>query len=392
MMVSFAKALLRWGMRLLLPFLGWRVTVRMMHGVARGSGRKVTLLAAGRQQWSKYVSQRWFAEEPEVQSIVHVPVWRLRRHLHLQQPAADLTLVGLDLISARLFLDSDYLAVPPLVSCWMAVPQDPQVLGRESWKGESDFRRVKKRGYKSHLSQVPEDFDTFYDHFHTPYLAARHTAKLPSAPRWMLRLSFRFGWILWITEGGKKIAGDLLARQGRTLVPLVTGVLDGRQDILRRGGLAALYVLSITHAKALGCTRILLGGSQPVLQDGVLRYKSKWLDGLSAHDGLLSGNHSLFLRWNRLDGAVAELFGHTAFIHHEQGGGFSALWAYPAHLPVTAESVLREVRALRIRGLHRLRVLLPGRIPEGFDGLPELRCISIEEAERAGAGGICSLG
>ncbi len=386
-MIVFLKSLQRWLARLLLPFIGWRVPVRMLRGTARGSGLEVRLLAAGHPHWSTFVCQHWFAAEPEVESVAHVAVWRLQKHLNQRQSAAALTLVGIDSISARLFLEPGYLAVPPLVSSWMAVPADPQILGHPSWKGRSDFRRVKKHGYESNISSTAADFDLFYDHFYKPYLLRRHVVAAPTAPRWMLRLVFRFGWIQWVTQQGERVAGDLVIRQGSDYTPLVTGVRDGRQDLLRQGALAAVYVYALRHAQRLGCTRLLLGGSQPALRDGVLRYKSKWLDGLCAHDGHLSANHALLLRWQRLAGPVADFLTRTGLIHHEQGG-YSALWVFPRDVALTAVNLQREYEALQLRGLRCFRILLPGPPPADFVCPPGVRLVALAEAEQAGTAGL----
>lgn len=390
-MIRLLQSLQRWGTRLTMPFFtGWRVPVRLLRGTARGSGQEVRLLAAGHPRWSSYVCQRLFSAEPEVESIVHVPVWSLQKHLNQRQSEAALVLVGIDRISARLFLEQSYLAVPHLVSSWMDVPADPQALGPHSGKSGSDFRRVKRHGYESHLSAAAEDFDLFYDQFYKPYLDGRHAVAMLMSPRWALRLVFRFGWIQWVTQKGGRVAGDLVIRQGRDYVPIVTGLRDGRQDLLRQGALAALYVHSIHHARSLGCTRILLGGSQPSLHDGVLRYKGKWLDGLCAHDGPVSGNIVLLLRWRQLSGPVADFLSHTALIHHEQGG-YSALWVFPRDVPLTAETLRKECRALQVNGLHRFRILLPGKTPADFVCPPGVCLIELSAMTQSRVEHIISL-
>lgn len=392
-MIVFLKNMQRLAARLLLPFTNWRVPVRLLRGTARGSGQEVRLLAAGHPRWTAWVSECWFAAEPVVESSAQVPVWALQRHLNqqqqAQQSAADLVLVGIDRLSARLFLEPGCLALPPMISTWMDVPRDAQVLGQHSWKGASDFRRVKKHGYESSLSTTAADFDLFYDHFYKPYLEGRHATPAAMAPRWVLRLVFRCGWIQWVTQNGERVAGDLVIRQGGDFIPVITGLRDGRQDLLRQGALVAVYVHSIFHALKSGCTRILMGGSKPSLRDGVLRYKSKWLDGLCAHDGHLTANHVLLLRWQRLAGPVAEFLSHTAPIHHEQGG-YSALWVFPPELPLTAANLQKEYQALRMKGLHRFRILLPGPPPPDFVCPPELRLIELATVDQAGPMGLSS--
>jgi hypothetical protein len=309
--------------------------------------------------------QRFFAAAPVEESRTRVPVWSLRKHLHQHQPQADLTLCGLDVISAWLFAPRHCLALPPLVSAWMAAPSDAQPGTLQHGRTESDFRRVRRQGFGREFSTSAADFDFFYTRCYRPYIHQRHGRAAELAPRWMLRLVHRCGGILWITRQGERLAGDIILRRGAYFTPVVTGLLDGREDLLRQGALTALYVHGLEQARELGCTRILLGGSRPSLHDGVLRYKAKWLDGLMPHAGPFSSNHTLLVHWPRLSASVAGLLGHTSLIHREQGC-HSALWAFPPGVPLTAETLQQHLHALKLRGLHRFRILLPGDAPEGF--------------------------
>lgn len=387
-MIVVLKWLLFWWTRLTMPIRNWRVSARLLRGVAAESGREVRLLTVGDPDWTAYVTQRFFAAEPQVERSQDVPVWRLQQWVDAWQPQADLTAIGIDRLSARIFLEHrSYLAVPQWVSTWMHVPPDSASFERQHPRAESDFRRVRKQGFESSLSHVAEDFDTFYDQFYEPYLKLRHTAGSPMAPRWMLRVVFRLGGVQWVTRQGVRMAADLVIREGRDYVPVVSGLHNGREELRRSGALVALYVHAPQHARALGCTRILLGGCKPSLHDGVLRYKSKWLDGLCEHDSHLSGNHVMLLRWNRLAGPVAEFLGHTSLIHHEKGG-FSALWVCPVPQPLNAETLNEKLHELRVKGLRCLRVVLPGARPAGFTDPPGMLCMEMAEAERAGAAGI----
>lgn len=389
-MMAFLHTLLRWWVGLRLPFTSWRVSVQELCGTSRVSGQEVRMLAAGMPRWAAQVGPYFFAGEPVVEKTTLVPVWFLRRHLNQRQASADLTLAGIDRISARLFLGKDYLAMPPLISSWQSVPANPSDSAQKRSSVASDLRRAKKQGYTSQLSKAAGDFDLFYEHFYKPYILGRHTTNARLTPRWMLRLVYAFGSIQWLTLKGERVAADLVMKQGRGYNLVVTGVRDGRQDLLRQGAMAALYINSVGHARQLGCTRILLGSSRAFLQDGLTRYKGKWMDGFTQDDGHITANHVLLLRWNRLKGPVAEFLSSAGPIHHEQSG-YSALWAFPSHLPLSAETLQKQYEALKLKDLYRFRILLPDKVPPGFVCPPEVRLIELAAAEEAGAGGIIGL-
>ncbi len=389
-MIAFLHTLLRWWVGLRLPFTSWRVFVQELCGTSRVSGQEVRMIAAGMPRWAAQVGPYFFAGEPVVEKTTLVPVWSLRRHLSQRQAAADLTLVGIDRISARVFLGKDYLAMPPLISTWQSVPENLSDSSQKRSSMASDLRRVKKQDYSSHLSKEAGDFDLFYEHFYKPYILGRHTTNARLTPRWMLRLVYAFGSIQWLTLKGERVAADLVMKQGRGYNLVVTGVRDGRQDLLRQGALAALYINSVDHARQLGCTRILLGSSRAFLQDGLTRYKGKWMDGFNQDDGHITTNHVLLLRWNRLAGPVVEFLSSAGPIHHEQSG-YSALWAFPSHLLLSAETLQKQYDVLKLKDLYRFRILLPGKAPPGFVCPPEVRLIELATAEKAGAGGIIGL-
>ncbi|MDB6007696.1 MAG: hypothetical protein JWR15_4683, partial [Prosthecobacter sp.] len=169
-MIGHLQRLLRWGARVYLPFACWRVPVQVVRGTARASGQEVRLLMAGRPRWNEFVIDLFFTEAPVVEKSAQVPVWALQRHLDLWQSDADLTYVGIDRISAALFLGRGYLRVPAGVSSWLTVPEDQPAYIRQHSKAASDFRRTQRHGYASHLSQEAGDFNLFYDHYYLPYI------------------------------------------------------------------------------------------------------------------------------------------------------------------------------------------------------------------------------
>lgn len=379
---------LSWWMRYILPVLGWRVTVKLLRGPARGTGREVVLLSAGHV--AAFMTTRIFAQEPVVERRTRVPVWQLQRLLDEWRSAADLLAVRLDRISARRFLSPHYLAVPQWLSSWMTVPEDLQKYAREHPSTRADIHRIRARNFMSHLSREPGDLDLFYEKFYLPYTTARYGSLAQVAPRWMLRFVFSQGAILWVTRGGERLSGSLVTFQNGRLASYVNGLKDGRMDLLKDGALSALYVHSLLEARRQGCTEFNMGGSRPSLHDGVFRYKSKWTERLCLGEAFVAANTLTLLDWNCLNGAVAEFLGQTSLIHHD-GEGFSALWAFPQDQPLTAETLGRHCQQLKAPGLRRFVILLPGTTPEGFICPPGICLIEGAAAEKIRAGEITAF-
>ncbi|MBN8420163.1 MAG: hypothetical protein J0L73_14695 [Verrucomicrobia bacterium] len=358
------QTLLRRCVRIVLPFVHWRVPVTLLRGRARASGGEVVLLSVGPR--SAFIIGRFFAQEPAEVRRTRVPVWRLQRLVEEWRAEADLVDIEIDRVSAGLFLNTTcYLAVPRWITSWMNVPEDLREFGRTHRNARTDLRRIRTKQFECHLSREKKDFDLFCEKFHRPHISARHGDLTMVSPRWMMRYVFRQGMIQWVSRKGEKLAGGILTIKGKELTKRVNGVLDGRADLLKEGALSALYVHAMQEARRLGCTELNMGGSMPSLHDGVFRYKSKWSSGLRSHEGFLSANCVTLIGWNRLAGPVAEFLSQTSLIHHDQDG-YSALWVFPHDQPLTAEILQQEYDKLDTAGLRRFDILLPGEAPAGF--------------------------
>jgi hypothetical protein len=351
-------------LRIVLPFLGWRVPVTLLRGTARGSQREVVLLSAGSR--ADFIVENFFAQEPVVERSTRVPVWRLQRLLNEWRTEADLVAVQIDRVSARLFLREPHFSIPLWVDSVMQIPADWDAFFRKHKSTQADIRRVRIKQFESHFSRDDADFDLFYERYYQPYMQMRHQARAEVVPRWRLRALFKQGMMIhWITKGGEKLAGTIVQVDGRRFLSLVNGLRDGDQTLLKDGALSSQYVHAIMEGRRLGCTELYMGGSQPTLHDGVFRYKNKWATGLAHHWGIVSGNLVTQLSWQRLAGPVAEFLSRTSIIHHDHAG-YSALWVFPAELPLTVENLQRQYDLLKARGLHRFRILLHGGVPAGF--------------------------
>lgn len=333
----------------------------------------MTVLTAGSDLATGYLTQRIFDGESAVESRGKVLLWRLPELLDRLQSCADLSVLCLDRHSAGLFFNQGWLRAPSWIASEMIVPADTQDLVRASGNAAEEWRAANKKGYTSTISREDSDFELFYDRFYTPYIRKRHGRLARLRSRRVLRRSFKRGLILWIWRDGERQAADIIQIRNKVMHRVVLGVLDGRMDLLRQRVLTAVYIHATRLAMEHGCTHIFLGGTRPSLHDGVFRYKRKW--GVTVCENPRA-YYDILLRWSRLEGAVADFLSHTSLIHRDHGR-LSALWAYPHHLPLTAESLQAKIRAIHTPGLHRLRILLPGEAPAGFLCPPDVRLIQL---------------
>jgi hypothetical protein len=88
--------------------------------------------------------------------------------------------------------------------------------------------------------------------------------------------------LLLVSDGARDIAGMYITyEQGRPHL-WSTGVRDGDRKYLKMGALAAVYHFSFEYLSERGFENVDMGRSRAFLNDGILRYKPKWAQAISA--------------------------------------------------------------------------------------------------------------
>ncbi len=297
------------------------VPVTAWQGQARESGHIGRLVVAGDDPWVQYLPQRFFCGEVERKSLGQVPVRSLPRFLGRVQESADLTIARVDRLTGQRIFLRDYLVVPEWVGMRMTVPNDVGALVASSSNIQRDVRRIRQRRYRPVVSMGDRDFELFYERFYLPLSKARYQELLVVRSADDLRRRVRRGGILWNQCEGRTVSALLFEEKESSLDVLAVGVQEGDLALVKGGAIAALYYFIIDMANKGGHRTIDFRGNRPSLNDGVLRYKSKW--GATLYDKADS-YHDLFVRWGRATEVVKGFLSHTPLIFREEGG-FSAL-------------------------------------------------------------------
>jgi hypothetical protein len=137
---------------------------------------------------------------------------------------------------------------------------------------KSDLKRLEREGLEARLG-AGDDVATFLRELYEPVARARWGASYVSLPHAWMRQAPRFCQVLWIERQGERFGGALLEPRGRELRDVAVGLRDAEDP---HGIRAAQYYFAIRHAIESGYERLNVGGSRPVLSDGVLRTKLKW--------------------------------------------------------------------------------------------------------------------
>lgn len=196
-------------------------------------------------------------------------------------PDADVLLVGCSRWRARRLPADRSLLLPFRVHLLLDVHHDVAAMyQRVSRRQRREFAATRRRHeWTSQISTDPDDLLFFYERMHLPAMDVRHGERARSVD-WDVALHclLRKGFLLFVTEGGKRVTGVLcrLDDHGRTLRMRLLGVLDGDETHYRSGAVKAVYYLTMEWAAANGVSLIDFAGADPFPGRGVFQFKSRF--------------------------------------------------------------------------------------------------------------------
>jgi hypothetical protein len=134
--------------------------------------------------------------------------------------------------------------------------------------------RAEARGMTAEVVDAPAALEEFVRRYYEPTARARHGDDAFVLRLRYLRHAARRAELLFVREGGIRMAGILLVRRDASVIDAwVTGVLDGDYLGTDSAARVALYVFAMRHAKERGARSMGLTSASPFLGDGLLRYK-----------------------------------------------------------------------------------------------------------------------
>lgn len=353
--------------------------VAILRGPTRPSGRPGTIAVAGKDPWVRSLPERVFLEPPHREAVGRVPVWSLARELRRLQAAVDLVVARVDAVSARRFFGPEFLHVPEWIGARLEVPPLGAAPARVARSARDDLRVVRNQRLRLRPSRQEAEFEAFYRDMYVPFIRSRHGAASHLRGHRFLRRAFRNGELLWVERDGSRIAGAVFEVAGNVLFFRALGTAGGDPALMKQGALAALYGSVVDHARRRGCTRVDLGTSRSLLQDGVLRYKRKWGAVLDVQP---EPRFELLLGWSRLEGAALEVVSQTSPIFRG-ASGFSAVHVVDTDRPAAAAAAREARDRVWIPGLQQLHLVGTAGWQAQVTGPPGTVLASLDEATPA---------
>lgn len=148
---------------------------------------------------------------------------------------------------------------------------------RTNRRAYEDIRTTKKYKYTCEFTNDNRQLlSFFYENMYLPYISKRYNGEEIISPFNLIKRSFKKGGLLLIKDGNKYLSGSVIELNDGVFRPKFIGILNGDIRLLKKDALSSLYYFYFKFASENGFKTIDLGLSRALLNDGVLRYKTKW--------------------------------------------------------------------------------------------------------------------
>ena len=252
---------------------GSSINVRALAGIDR-DGQPREILYLGERQALAWFAQESFGGEWQEDERESVRVRDLSSFVESRRETHDLVVLEADYLVARKFAAVATVRAPRWVRMILSLPPTWDEL-KATWSRNTrkNVRHTMGGGYSNDLSTSPDDFEAFYEQQYLPLIRMRHANTAAVADRGYLRKVFRRGALLRVFHDGEWVAGQIVYQHGAWARSVSMGLLEGREELLRRGVLKAVYCAGLQWGIENGVRLLDLGRTRPSLNDGVFRYK-----------------------------------------------------------------------------------------------------------------------
>lgn len=255
----------------------------MTEGVLKGTNQRFRILLVGDAPFLDYFMNAVFEKLPRV--VESRRVWSIRSVVRMFEAPAhgiDLCVAVVPEESERHFQGLTYFKSRESIRQMLDLTEQGEHRRKSFRKSCREAERmIRKFGFACRVSDSAGEFERFYHEFYLPLVTRRYGYDALCKSREALMEYLRRGTLLWVTAGGREVAGAINSIEHDQLVGRAMGVLQEEPVSVRNGAQMVLYYFGIQDAKQRGLSRVDFGRSRPFLCDGVYRHKRAWGAGVS---------------------------------------------------------------------------------------------------------------
>lgn len=248
--------------------------VHLYKGINRDGGKPMTFSYVGwNYQVLAYWLERIFKQYEKVPGKIFIPAWKINRISSGKMINADLAIVELlNPVSMRCVRHAKGWIFPRWLKMYMKVD-----LSLAKIKKRRDIpKRIRKYSMELEMSTSSKDFKFFYEKMLRPHVEIRHKASayIEDYKKMLQDFKKKNSTLYFVILDGRRVAGMYEINEGGIPYMYGVGVLEGSEEIMRMGVIGALYYYSLADHSSNNIDRVNIGGTSPLLSDGLTRFKS----------------------------------------------------------------------------------------------------------------------
>lgn len=332
-----------------------KLPVCIYEGVARGSSHRLCVAYGGFDasfgaHWAERLLDKGFVERP----LGAVWLWNLNATLEAADVQCDLLISEVSPLTIPWHKQAGALIFPAWVQMAIDIRPTLKELISKSKKGLGDIRRrIRKFDLTVKQTQDEATFREFFREMHTPFIARRHAEAAVSVKESHALDVFSRSQLQLICADDEVIAGVCLETvDGKASLRLI-GIKDADPRYVKMGGIGAAYYFSIQTAQEAGFPSLDIGGTSPLLQDGLTRFKRSLNAEITPHTYLEM--YRLSLRVVRCGEGSAHALNANPIVYYPKGvEPFRAIFIDGETLSDKAslEKMLRSSDCVGLKGTH----------------------------------------
>lgn len=254
------------------------INARLLEGRIAGTEQDFRLLTLGNTPFLMDLVQRTFGANQTVSRSWRVSLFELPALLDKRGAAFDLAVSELpgtyDIILSRKATFRSRQWVRQIVD--LSGGWDKAYENFSASRRTASNRITRRSEFGCRTSKREADFEVFYHRMLVPYIKNRYEEFAEFDSYSSCKKMFENGFLLFIVEDGKDIAGCISSVSADRWQYMRVGVLDGDEALMRTGCLAAIYHHQLRLAADQGLLFFDARFSRPYLNDGVYCHKSEW--------------------------------------------------------------------------------------------------------------------
>ena len=256
-------------------------------GVETNSGENMTVVYIGDKSSYEYVVSCLFGAKPEVSCQRRIPWWSINQQVKDARRIADLLVGDVDFPLNLLVKKQGALILPRWLKQKVVISdkwEDVLAKLRRKTRREA-LRSIRKHNLKARVVRDAVSDSYFYHQLYKPYIHRRYGVQAMVIDEQRFLRECASGQLVQVLQDDKILGVVLVHISGKQLTIAWMGIDKDVAGQQLNGVTDALDLYSLMFAYTQGCDVMDMGGSRPLINDGVLRYKKKW--GSAVSQGLI---------------------------------------------------------------------------------------------------------